>query len=411
MESRYNVGGRSSLFSRRSNRTADGGGGGYDGGGGGGGMVVGARVGRYDRNRFAKLDLGLEAAPSPPTTLTAESYDSGRSLIDLGKLGLLGDSGRVSRVYDGPPSLTTARTGGLLGRIGLPTYGNGITGNVGSILDSGITKPNDVVHRSDDAYDFGLTGTHDSGTYGTRYGGTVGTYNDGTTETFLRGTAGTYNETHNGTGETHYGGTAEHYSDDITGPYRSITGPSNGTYDDGPSGTYGERTSVEGVSSDDDVIYYHLIDNYTIFQLETVEDSMPLPSSKMTTPASTPPATPSALKPLGLSLSTIRGTSSGDLPVHKKLNLIKNLQILIEELQQKVTRLQIEVEGNKYKHLYHHTHPPTYQSTPKYPISYSYSSSPLLRPSSSSSSFFSFFSSSFSSCSSFYYYCFSFLTS
>ena len=108
------------------------------------------------------------------------------------------------------------------------------------------------------------------------------------------------------------------------------------------------ESGLNGTCDDDDQseIYYRLIDNYTVWRLETVEAVEPELKKFATkeTNHSYSPMSP-FLRLQEVQALQIKSSRSPDVPAHKKRNLIKNLEGLIEELQEKVTRIRTEVDG------------------------------------------------------------------
>ena len=92
--------------------------------------------------------------------------------------------------------------------------------------------------------------------------------------------------------------------------------------------------------ADDEAGYYQILDNYTIWRLETIADVPRMHQTPMRTlsfpssPLHRPDVKPSFQLP-------------HEVPLHKKRNLAKNLRAMIEDLQQKVERIEAEVSGKK----------------------------------------------------------------
>ncbi|ESO12048.1 hypothetical protein HELRODRAFT_158456 [Helobdella robusta] len=93
----------------------------------------------------------------------------------------------------------------------------------------------------------------------------------------------------------------------------------------------------------EDIGYYQILDNYTIWRLETVVDSDEASATLLTSqnylniqPQLFPPSSPAESSP----------NISYEIPLHKKRNLIKNLETLIKDMQQKVSRIKAEIPDN-----------------------------------------------------------------
>lgn len=92
--------------------------------------------------------------------------------------------------------------------------------------------------------------------------------------------------------------------------------------------------------ADDEVGYYQILDNYTIWRLETVADVHRVHQTPMRTLSF--PSSPFLRAEIKPSFQLHH-----EVPLHKKRNLAKNLRAMIEDLQQKAERIEAEVSGKK----------------------------------------------------------------
>lgn len=88
--------------------------------------------------------------------------------------------------------------------------------------------------------------------------------------------------------------------------------------------------------ADDEVGYYQILDNYTIWRLETVADVHRVHQTPMRTLSF--PSSPFLRAEIKPSFQLHH-----EVPLHKKRNLAKNLRAMIEDLQQKAERIEAEV--------------------------------------------------------------------
>lgn len=288
---------RSSLFSRRGFHPE------YDGGVGvPGGAVPGRTTGsRYDRNRFAKLDLGngseaSEVGRSPGYA----SYDRpalglGLGLVDGLRLGLY-DTGRTSYLDGGRPLMYESRRNG-------------------AEIDERIMRIFDDIQPEYDP----SKGTHES-------------------------------EMEDPVGGDDPGGFAPDYEEE--GGREVVESDAKFQLNDAGNKDRVWKSFVAPVRENDNVIYYRLIDNYMIYQLETVGLVTAATESGSSQSTVVAPDTVSSVfqkaSPLLEELSRCSSSFGDVTTVDGKLVLIKNMKVLIEELQQKVAKLQADVQGKRH---------------------------------------------------------------
>jgi len=103
-------------------------------------------------------------------------------------------------------------------------------------------------------------------------------------------------------------------------------------------------------NNNDNVVFYNIFDNYTVTQLETVDPSkegeelkqQEQPSSSSYPPSSVPPPQKSVLRD---DVTKDIFSQDHNVPVDKKRALIKNLESILDGLQQRIAGLKKDIDG------------------------------------------------------------------